>query len=186
MQKQIHLFLGELDVLQVHDGLETREESWRKTAAYLETEKFPNDDAFLIEECCNAHEAKSIADSYARIIETIRKQQTAQAAPQRNPDRKNPSKDKTEFAYAIYIDTLASGPVPVERDENNLPIAYATPHGAQAEIADIAMLRLEQFLAGERDFEDAITIEEYIVPVNLHPDGSITDENGNTFPNPGW
>jgi hypothetical protein len=43
-----------------------------------------------------------------------------------------------------------------------------------------------KFLAGERDFEDATTIEEYVVPVDLHPDGSITDEDGNTFPNDSW
>src|SRR5437762_1829147 len=101
MRKQIHLLLGERDVFQIIDGLESREQSWRKTAAYLETEEFPDDDFFLIEQCSNAHEAKSIADTYARIIEAIRKQLTAQSAPQKNPDRKKPSKDTVELAYAI-------------------------------------------------------------------------------------
>lgn len=36
-------------------------------------------------------------------------------------------------------------------------------------------------MVGERDFEDAITIEEYIVEVDVGPDGSITDEDGNHF-----
>jgi hypothetical protein len=183
MQKQIHLLLGELDVFQILDGLEAREQSWRKTAAYLETEEFPDDDVFLIEGCSSPQEATNIADAYARIIETIRKQQTAQAAPQKNPDRKNPSKDKVEPAFTIYINAFCSGLVAIERDENNLPVAYATEHGAQMEIVDSTILRLEQFLAGERDFDDAITIEEYVVPVDLHPDGSITDEDGNTYPN---
>lgn len=43
------------------------------------------------------------------------------------------------------------------------------------------MERLRQFLEGERDFEDAMTVEEYIVDVNVFPDGSITDAAGNIF-----
>ena len=43
------------------------------------------------------------------------------------------------------------------------------------------MIRLRQFLDGEREFEDAIEVEEYIVPVTLHPDGKIVDEHGRYF-----
>jgi hypothetical protein len=43
------------------------------------------------------------------------------------------------------------------------------------------MTRLRQFLDGERDFADAITVEEYVVPVTVHPDGTITDETGRCF-----
>src|SRR5438045_386885 len=121
MQKQIHLVLGEIDVLQILDGLEVREEAWRKTAAFLQTEEFPDGEGFLIEECSNAHEATAIANAYARIIDTIRKQQTAQSAAEKSVDRKSPSKDKVEAAYAIYIDTFFGGPQPVERDENEMP-----------------------------------------------------------------
>jgi len=51
---------------------------------------------------------------------------------------------------------------------------------AQKEIADNMMTRLQQFLDGEREYEDAIEVEEYVVPVILHPDGVITDEDGNS------
>src|SRR5947208_11471810 len=101
MQKHIHLLLGEIDVLQILDGLKVREEAWRKTAAFLQTEEFPEGEDFVIEQCSSHHEATAIANTYARIIETIRKQQTAQSAPDKNADRKEPSKDKVEPGYAI-------------------------------------------------------------------------------------
>jgi hypothetical protein len=60
-------------------------------------------------------------------------------------------------------------------------IVFETGLEAQREIVDNAMIRLQQFLDGERDFDDAITVEEYVVPVTVHPDGTITDEAGNCF-----
>ena len=43
------------------------------------------------------------------------------------------------------------------------------------------MTRLRQFLDGERDFDDAITVEEPIVPTTVRPDGAITEVDGNCF-----
>ena len=61
------------------------------------------------------------------------------------------------------------------------------PHSeAEREIASDCIERLQQFLAGERSFDDAMTVEEYVVPVTAFPDGSITDEDGAIFPNPQW
>ena len=39
------------------------------------------------------------------------------------------------------------------------------------------MEKLRQFLEGERDFEDAMTVEDYILPVDVLPDGSVLDED---------
>jgi hypothetical protein len=186
MRKQIHLVLGDSEIFQLLDGLEIREDCWRKTAAYLETEKFPDDEFFLIEECSNPDEARNIADDHKTSIDKIRKQLTAQQAPVTSEDILQPPKQGTTSGYAIYIDTFFQGPVAAERNESDKPIAYPTDRAAQCEIVESTIIRLEQFLAGERDFEDATTIEEYIVPVDLHRDGSITDENGNTFPNQTW
>lgn len=88
--------------------------------------------------------------------------------------------------FCIYINTLCQGPIPVERDENGKPVVYATQEEAEREIAEDCIERLRQYLAGEREFGDAITIEEYVVPVTAFPDGSITDEDGNVFPNSRW
>jgi hypothetical protein len=70
--------------------------------------------------------------------------------------------------------------VPVVSDENGYVI-FDTELKAQKEIVDNQMTRMQQFLDGERDFEDAITVEEYVVPVTVHSDGMITDEAGNRF-----
>ena len=83
--------------------------------------------------------------------------------------------------FCIYINTFCQGPVPVVTDEEDRYIVFETELEAQREIVDNAMIRLEQFLDGEREYEDAITVEEYVVPVLVHADGTITDESGHCF-----
>lgn len=82
--------------------------------------------------------------------------------------------------FCIYIDTFCQGPVPVVSDENGY-VVFATELEAQKEIADYQITRLRQFLAGQRDFDEAMAVEEYVVPVTVHPDGVITDADGNCF-----
>jgi hypothetical protein len=89
----------------------------------------------------------------------------------------------TTVGYCIYINTLFQGPVPVERDDKENPVVYATELEAQRVIAEDVIERLRQFLEGEREFEDAMTVEEYILPVDVSVDGSIWDEDGNHFGN---
>lgn len=72
---------------------------------------------------------------------------------------------KISNGFCIYIDTLIDGPVPVELDEAGGPIVYATEADAKRVIAEDTIERLRQFLEGQRDFEDAMTVEEYVVPV---------------------
>ena len=67
------------------------------------------------------------------------------------------------------------------RDGEGLPCVFDTELEAQREIVDNAMTRLQEFLDGERDFDDAITVEEYVVPVTLLADGSVVDEDGRRF-----
>lgn len=83
--------------------------------------------------------------------------------------------------FAIYIDTVCHGAVPVEHDDKGNAIVYSTVTEAQRVIAEDTIERLRQFLEGERDYEDAMTVEEYIVKVDVFPDGSITDAVGNVF-----
>jgi hypothetical protein len=83
--------------------------------------------------------------------------------------------------YCIFIDTVCQGPVPVWTDEGGRYVVYDTELEAQKEIVDDLQLRLQQFVDGERDFDDAITVEEYVLPVTEYPDGVITDEVGNSF-----
>jgi hypothetical protein len=83
--------------------------------------------------------------------------------------------------FTIYINTFCQGPVPVLTDGDEKYIVFETELEAQKEIVNNAMMRLQQFLDGERDYDDAITVEEYVVPMTVHPDGSFADEAGNCF-----
>jgi hypothetical protein len=82
--------------------------------------------------------------------------------------------------YCIYVDTIFQGSVPVVSNGQNF-IVFETELEAQREIADYQMTRLQQFLSGDREFEDAIHVEEYVVPVTVSRDGVILDEFGNSF-----
>ena len=91
--------------------------------------------------------------------------------------------------FCIFIDTIFQGSVPCVResfhdDSENAPeriCVFQTELEAQREIADAMMTRLQQFVDGEREFDDAITVEEYVVEVDVRPDGSIVDEDGKCF-----
>lgn len=84
--------------------------------------------------------------------------------------------------FCIIIDTLCEGAVPSVREgKENKPCVFATELEAQREIGDFMMTRLQEFMDGERDFEDATTTEEYIVEVEVLPDGSVIDTDGNRF-----
>ena len=82
--------------------------------------------------------------------------------------------------FCIYMDTLCQGAVPAVSDDDCY-IVFATELEAQREIVDHQMTRLQQFLDGEREYEDAISVDEYVVPVTVHPDGKIVDEDGRCF-----
>lgn len=38
-----------------------------------------------------------------------------------------------------------------------------------------------QFLAGERDIDDAHTTGDFILPVQVHPDGTVETDDGQRF-----
>lgn len=71
--------------------------------------------------------------------------------------------------------------MPVVSDGEGNFVVFRTELEAQREIVDDLQIRLQQFLDGERDFDDAITVEEYVVPVMVHSDGVITDQDGRCF-----
>ena len=88
---------------------------------------------------------------------------------------------ETRSGYAIFINTIAEGWVPLWFDAEGKPCLFATEQEAQREIVDVLIMRLQECLAGERDFEDAITVEEHIVAVTQLPDGALIDEDGRRY-----
>jgi hypothetical protein len=85
--------------------------------------------------------------------------------------------------YCIFIDTICEGRISAWHDERGFPVVYPNLEAAQREIAADVMEKLCQFLEGEREFEDATTVEDYIMLVTVLPDGSIIDLEGNHFGN---
>jgi hypothetical protein len=83
--------------------------------------------------------------------------------------------------YCIFIDTAFQGAVPSVRGDNGKPFIFATEVEAQREIVDCLQVRLQEFLDRERDFEDAITVEEYVVEVEVWEDGSVIHPDGRMF-----
>jgi hypothetical protein len=65
--------------------------------------------------------------------------------------------------------------------ETGYPLVYATELEAQREIAEHQLALIKQFLDGERDFNDAMTVEDFVLPVDVWPDGSISIEDGSVF-----
>jgi hypothetical protein len=92
-----------------------------------------------------------------------------------------PLHPKPHSAYAIFINTVCEGLIPAWHDENGFPVTYATEREAQLEIACDLQERLCQFIDGERDFDDEITTEDFILHVDVWPDGSISVEDGSVF-----
>ena len=89
--------------------------------------------------------------------------------------------EPTTPTFCIYIETIGEGAVPSARDDKDMPCVFVTRVEAEREIVDNLMTRLQEFIEGEREFEDAISVEEYVVEVDALPDGSIVDEDGNHF-----
>ena len=88
---------------------------------------------------------------------------------------------KCRPAFAIFTHTVCEGIVPAWHDERGLPVVYETKREAQKEIAEMLIEHLEEFIAGEREFDDALTTEDFILPVEVWPDGGISTETGFRF-----
>lgn len=91
------------------------------------------------------------------------------------------SRQPVHSAYGIFTRTICEGIVPAWYDESNFPVIYGTEFEAQCEIANELIQRLQEFLDGEREFADAISTDDFILPVDVWADGSISTEAGEVF-----
>jgi hypothetical protein len=84
--------------------------------------------------------------------------------------------------FGIFMPTLCQGTMPAWYDgDTGLPVVYATELEAQREIADHHLSLIQQFLDGERDFDDAMIVEDFILPIDVWADGRISTEDGRTW-----
>lgn len=91
------------------------------------------------------------------------------------------TQDETRRVFCIYIETILEGEIPLERNDKGYPVVYETEDEALRVIAEVTIERLMEFLNSQRDFDDAMTVEEYVVEVNVYPNGSICDEKEQCF-----
>lgn len=168
------------DIGQILDGLRCRAESWRETAQFLESGHAPRDD-FIAEECSKPIEAAGIARHYERIIRDVEKQLTANDAAKIRKTRSPRKETRPKTGFCIFTEMFFQGSVLAVRDGDELPCVFATEREAQAEIANFWITRLQEFIDGERDFEDVAKIDEYVVPVTVFRDGSIAGPDGRKF-----
>ena len=92
------------------------------------------------------------------------------------------SKDKrpVRSGYAIFCPTVFQGIMPACY-EDDYPVVFTTELEAQREIANHQLIRIQQFLDGERDFDDAIITDEFVLPVDVWSDGRISVECGRIY-----
>ena len=86
-----------------------------------------------------------------------------------------------QSGYAIFRLYWFQGTMPACYDETDYPVVFATELEAQREIADTQLTRIQEFLDGERDYYDAITTDEFVLPVDVWLDGRISIEDGSIF-----
>ena len=82
-----------------------------------------------------------------------------------------------ETFYTIVGESIVDGLQPtVMVSEGNSPFEYLlfpTEREAQLEIVDRIMTKLEEFIDGERDFDDAVALDEHILEVVRHGGGKV-------------
>lgn len=84
--------------------------------------------------------------------------------------------------FCLMIDALFEGTVPSLTDGDGRAWVFATRIAAEREVADLLITRLQEFLDGDRDFDDAMMVEEYVVEVEVSDDGAFIDTEGRRFP----
>lgn len=84
-------------------------------------------------------------------------------------------------AFAIFTETLCEGLIPAWHDENGFPISYATKREAEIEIAEMMIEHLREFLAGERDFDNASICSDSVLHVFVLPNSTLYTADGRFF-----
>lgn len=79
--------------------------------------------------------------------------------------------------YCVMLETVSEGLVVAVKDQAGKPIVFKTREAAEAEIADFVIDKWDEYLEGEREFDDAVTVEEFLLEVQVDEDGTIFDED---------
>ncbi|WP_166443111.1 hypothetical protein [Phragmitibacter flavus] len=87
--------------------------------------------------------------------------------------RYNPAND-TDVAsvFCICINTHLDEAVPLVKDEDGY-VVFGSELEAQREIADCMITRLQEFLDGEREFDDAVNCQEFVLELDQRKDSIV-------------
>jgi hypothetical protein len=196
MEKHYKIDLSEHDLGQLLDGLEARKDSWMRTADYLRAGDQAEEEFFLIEECSDEDEAAEIAADYGRIIAKLVNQRDLQAiarAGRLAAVEKVAGEEclMSDTFYTIVAESVVDGLQPtVMVSDGDSPfenLFFPTEREAQLEMADRMIAKLEEFIDGERDFDDAVALDESILELVRRGDGKIFPKNHEMPPGfAGW
>lgn len=196
MEKHYKIDLSEHDLGQLLDGLEARKDSWMRTANYLRAGDQAEEEFFLIEECSDEDEAAEIAADYGRIIAKLVNQRDSQAIARagRLAAVERVAGEEclmSDTFYTIVAESVVDGLQPtVMVSDGNSPfehLFFPTEREAQMEMADRMIAKLEEFIDGERDFDDAVALDESILELVRRGDGKIFPKNHEMPPGfAGW
>ena len=196
MEKHYKIDLSEHDLGQLLDGLEARKDSWMRTADYLRAGDQAEEEFFLIEECSDEDEAAEIAADYGRIIAKLVNQRDSQAiarAGRLAAVEKVAGEEclMSDTFYTIVAESVVDGLQPtVMVSDGDSPfenLFFPTERDAQMEVADRMIAKLEEFIDGERDFDDAVALDESILELVRRGDGKIFPKNHEMPPGfAGW
>jgi hypothetical protein len=175
MSKILQISLSESDIDRIIDGLCVREKAWQQTAMLLRGE-VPGD-ASVCEECDDVDEAEGMSADYGRIIGKLVAQRDSQALACSGGGSGDAACRMNETFYMIVGESVVEGLQPTvmvsEGDSPFEPLLFPTEREAQMEMADRMMTKLEEFIVGERDFDDAVALDEHVLEVVRRGDGKI-------------
>ena len=196
MEKHYKIDLSEHDLGQLLDGLEARKDSWMRTANCLRAGDQAEEEFFLIEECSDEDEAAEIAADYGRIIAKLVNQRDSQAIARagRLAAVERVAGEEclmSDTFYTIVAESVVDGLQPtVMVSDGDSPfenLFFPTEREAQMEMADRMIAKLEEFIDGERDFDDAVALDESILELVRRGDGKILPKNHEMPPGfAGW
>ena len=63
------------------------------------------------------------------------------------------------------------------KDAEGNPFLFETREQAEYDIVDSMLMRLQEYLDGQRDFDDAIGVEEFIIEVSVRGNGTVQPIN---------
>lgn len=86
-----------------------------------------------------------------------------------------------QSAFCIFVNTIVDGHVPLERDEHADVVVYSSREEAEQVIVQSIIERCQDYLRGQRGFEDATTIEEFVSEVQILHDHSVRTADGRIF-----